>query len=74
MICIGDGNKTIYSHAGVSMNWFNQWIKSGSLTDINTIETEAFKFTYRNGGDYYGSSSWNSPLWIRPEGLKNHLM
>lgn len=63
-------NKTIYSHAGVSMNWFNQWINSKSLADINTIETKAFQFTYRDGGDYYGSSSWNSPLWIRPEGLK----
>lgn len=70
-ICyIDEINKTIYSHAGVSMNWFNQWIKSGSLADINTIETKAFCFTYRDGGDYYGSSSWNSPLWIRPEGLK----
>ena len=70
-ICyIDEINKTIYSHAGVSMNWFNQWIESGSLADINTIETKAFCFTWRDGGDYYGSSSWNSPLWIRPEGLK----
>ena len=52
------------------MNWFNYWIKSKSLGDINTIETRAFAFTFKNGGDYYGSSSWNSPLWIRPEGLK----
>ena len=70
MIFVDEINKTIYSHAGVSMNWFNQWIKSGSFADINTIETKAFRFTYRDGGDCYGSSSWNSPLWIRPEGLK----
>lgn len=70
MVFIDEVNKTIYSHAGVSMNWFNQWIKSKSLGDINTIETKAFCFTYRDGGDYYGSSSWNSPLWVRPEGLK----
>ena len=70
MIFIDEVNKTIYSHAGVTMNWFQQWIKSNSLADINTIETKAFQFTYKNGGDYYGSSSWNSPLWVRPEGLK----
>lgn len=70
MIFIDEINHIIYSHAGVSMNWFNQWIKSKSLGDINTIETKAFCFTYKNGGDYYGSSSWNGPLWIRPEGLK----
>lgn len=70
MIFVDEINKTIYSHAGVSMNWFDFWIKSKSLGDINTIETKAFAFTYKEGGDYYGSSSWNSPLWIRPEGLK----
>lgn len=70
MIFIDEVNKTIYSHAGVTMNWFQQWIKSNSLADINTIEAKAFQFIYKNGGDYYGSSSWNSPLWVRPEGLK----
>jgi len=70
IVFVDEINKTIYSHAGVSMNWFNQKIKSKSLGDINTIETKAFCFTYRDGGNEYGSSSWNSPLWIRPEGLK----
>lgn len=70
MVFVDEVNKTIYSHAGVSMNWFDFWIKSKSLGDINTIETRAFAFTYKEGGDYYGSSSWNGPLWIRPEGLK----
>ena len=70
IIFVDEINKTIYSHAGVSMNWFNYWIKSNSLGDINTIETKAFCFTFKDGGDYYGSSSWNGPLWIRPEGLK----
>ena len=70
IIFVDEVNKTIYSHAGVSMNWFDTWIKSQNLGDINTIETRAFGFTYKDGGDCYGSSSWNSPLWIRPEGLK----
>lgn len=69
---IDELNKTIYSHAGVSQHWFNSWIKSNSLGDINTIEIKAFCFTYKNGGDYYGSSSYNSPLWIRPENLKKY--
>jgi len=69
---IDEINKTIYSHAGVSMPWFNDWIKSKSLSDINTIEFKAFQFTYKNGGDFYGSSVYNSPLWIRPEGLRDH--
>ena len=72
-ICfIDEVNKTIYSHAGVSMPWFNDWIKSKSLSYINTIEFKAFQFTCKNGGDYYGSSVYNSPLWIRPEGLRDH--
>lgn len=73
-ICyIDEVNKTIYSHAGVSMDWFNSWIKSKSLGDINTIEVRAFGFTYKNGGDCYGSSTYNSPLWLRPEGLMKSM-
>ena len=70
MIYVDEINKTIYSHAGISQAWFDIWIKSKSLGDINTIETKAFAFTYRDGGDIYGSSIYSSPLWIRPEGLK----
>jgi predicted phosphodiesterase len=70
MIFVDEVNYTIYSHAGISQNWFDYWIKSKSLGDINTIETKAFCFTFKEGGDYFGSSIWNSPLWIRPEGLK----
>ena len=69
-VIIDEINKTIYSHAGVSMNWFNQWVNPNNLSDINTIESRAFCFTYKDGGDFYGSSSYNSPLWIRPEGLR----
>ena len=67
IVFIDEINKIIYSHAGVTMNWFQQHCKS--LGDINTLSAEYFQFTYKNGGDYYGSSSWNSPLWVRPEGL-----
>jgi len=63
-------NFTIYSHAGVSQKWFNEWCKDMELGDINSLKTKAFCFTFKEGGDYYGSSQYNSPLWIRPEGLK----
>ena len=61
-------NFTIYSHAGVSQDWFDYWCKD--LEDINKLGPKAFAFTYKNGGDSYGSSTFSSPLWIRPEGLK----
>lgn len=62
-------NFTIYSHAGVSKNWFDS-NQCNTLDDINKLNTKDFLFTYKDGGDFYGSSSYNSPLWIRPEGLK----
>ena len=62
-------NFTIYSHAGVSQKWFDSWCKNKELEDINSLPTKAFCFTFKEGGDYYGSSVYNSPLWIRPEGL-----
>ena len=71
MIFVDEINKTIYSHAGVSMNWFTKWCMS--LGDINTLDIPAFRFTYRDGGDEYGSSTYSSPLWIRPEGLKKSM-
>ena len=71
MCYIDEVNKTIYSHAGVSMNWFNSHCTS--LGNINTLETKAFVFTYQGGGDIYGSSTYNSPLWLRPEGLKESM-
>jgi len=69
MCYIDEINKTIYSHAGVTQNWFNKWC-SGSLGNIETLGIEYFNFTSKDGGDIYGSSSWNSPLWVRPSGLK----
>ena len=69
-ICfIDEVNKTIYSHAGVSKNWCEKF-SINYLGHINDLATQYFIFTYSAGGDYYGSSSYNGPLWIRPEGLK----
>ena len=68
VVFIDSVNKTIYSHAGVSEKWANTWV-NGELGLINTVTYDSLKFTYRDGGDWHGSSVWNSPIWIRPDGL-----
>lgn len=60
-------NKIIFSHAGVTNSWFNENCKT--LKDINDVSLQSLRFTYRDCGDFYGSSKWNSPIWVRPEGL-----
>lgn len=69
MIYIDDVNKTIYSHAGITNAWLKERCNNAMLNEVNTLGFEYFKFTYKNGGDMYGSSIWNGPLWVRPEGL-----
>lgn len=63
-------NKVIYSHAGVTSSWMNERV---NVDDIDTIienkPIKELKFTYANGGDCYGSSSWSSPIWVRPATL-----
>lgn len=71
-------NHTIYSHAGVNNKWLKKWF-DGNIIDFvygafDTYHYEKFKyhpfeFTYRDGGDWFGSSEYNGPTWIRPEGL-----
>lgn len=68
-VYIDNVNRTIYSHAGVSMKWLEHWCE-GKIENINNeMSYHAFEFTYRDGGDFYGSSEYNGPTWIRPNGL-----
>ena len=60
-------NRIIFSHAGVTNSWFNENCKI--LEDINNVSLDSLRFTHRDGGDFYGSSKWNGPIWVRPEGL-----
>jgi predicted phosphodiesterase len=69
MIYIDDVNKTIYSHAGITNAWLKERCNNATLGNVNTLGFEYFTFTYKNGGNSYGSSMWNGPLWVRPEGL-----
>lgn len=69
-MCIFDEiNNTLYSHAGVSNAWIVKRCNNSSLYDINSLDYNYFKFTFAEGGDCYGSSPLNSPIWIRPESL-----
>lgn len=64
-------NKIVFSHAGISQSWFEKHVMT-ELSAINTCSLKALIFTYAGGGDWYGSSELNSPIWIRPEGLLKH--
>jgi len=71
IIEIDKHSKTIYSHAGISNTWLKDNRMEGiDLSLINTdINFNALRFTYRGGGDSYGTTIYASPLWIRPEAL-----
>ena len=60
-------NRIIFTHAGVTNSWFYKNCKT--LEDINNVSLESLRFTYKDGGDVYGSSKWNSPIWVRPDSL-----
>lgn len=64
-------NKMIYSHAGITNTWINDWeLKIFDINDElkpeNTLD--CFKFTYADY-DPYGNSKYASPIWIRPAAL-----
>jgi hypothetical protein len=75
------GEKYLITHAGVTLDWYQKWIdyKKDSLTleklceQINHLwdeNKEAFGFSKSaRMSDYYGTSSSQGPLWIRPLSL-----
>lgn len=71
-------NNIIFSHAGISNTWWNMVCKENkgfsSINDINELNWQYLSFTSYGGGDFYGSSLYNGPLWIRPYTLKNDLL
>lgn len=72
---IDEKNRTIYSHAGVTMKWLketcnNDWQPGGiDIADINTLNMQYFRFDDSHGYDPYGDTPWNSPIWVRPMSL-----
>lgn len=63
-----EGN-IIFSHAGISKTWFNNF----AFEDINLLNncepSEKFGFTPNSFYDYYGNSITQPCVWIRPQAL-----
>ena len=63
-----EGN-IIFSHAGISKTWFNNF----AFEDINLLNncepSEKFGFTPNSFYDYYGNSITQPCVWIRPQVL-----
>ena len=59
----------IFSHAGISKTWFNNF----AFEDINLLNnckpSEKFAFTPNSFYDYYGNSITQPCVWIRPQAL-----
>ena len=73
IIFVDDINKTVYSHAGITKQWYDKY-KFSSLENINNInnisDLDKFKFT---GWNRYGNDPNNGPLWVRPSSLIDNL-
>ena len=79
IVYVDEINKTVYSHAGISNTWFNDW-KFTSLNDINSILTEEvggnlepLRFKFGEHYNPYGDTIWNGCLWIRPKSLSTDM-
>lgn len=72
-VYVDELNNTIYSHAGVTNTWLKENMgelySPDSYLDINEMNHQAFKFTYKGNGDIYGNTVYNSPIWCRPRSL-----
>lgn len=79
----------IFTHAGISKDWYdNSLMKFFSSRGIDcdedfiekkinlafSINPKLFGFTPGPRRDQYGDETCQSPLWIRPESLKNSLV
>lgn len=59
----------LMSHAGVTKYWLHEVAKHSDVTEISMKDEAALLFNYLKGGDMYGNSISQGPLWIRPEAL-----
>jgi len=68
----------LFTHAGVSPTWLEKSAEvvdwQNRLEDLSDILNDLFHYTprkfYFTGHDPYGDSPYNSPIWIRPNSLK----
>ena len=68
-------SKTLYSHAGFTNTWLKEnKMEEADFGDINKyINLFNLRFTYIGGGDWYGDSVYNSPIWVRPNSLLSDM-
>ena len=78
------GDKALVTHAGVTKEWYEKHIgvyQSESLVEvarrINELwDTDKLAFTFEANAtewdDCYGTSPTHSPVWIRPQTLRDH--
>ena len=59
----------LMSHAGVTEFWLHKIAKCSDVTEISMKDEASLLFNYIMGGDTYGNSISQGPLWIRPESL-----
>lgn len=66
--------KTIFSHAGVSVEWMERIAGIESIYEINDLKPSVkFGFTPSDMSDYYGTSPTQPPTWIRPQVLVDYM-
>lgn len=67
---VDEKNKTIYSHAGITKTWLNDWRhKLGD--DVNL---DSLRFTFGNTFNCYGDCPENGFVWVRPNSLYSDML
>lgn len=61
-------NRTVYSHAGITNTWINDW-GNPPIDELDRINEDALGFSHAKMYDIYGDSVWQGPLWVRPTSL-----
>ena len=64
-------NKTIYTHAGITNTWLNEW-SNPPLDMLDEVNEYGLNFS-RISFDMYGDSKWQGPLWVRPSALVSDI-
>lgn len=77
-VYIDSDNDVIYSHAGVTNSWLNEYVNINNskvlIEDnvLNKINPELYSFRCGAAFDYtdtYGNNKHHSPIWVRPAQL-----
>lgn len=65
-------NKTIYSHAGITNTWLNDW-NNPSIDMLDDVNVQALCFSRYEIYDIHGDSIHQGPLWVRPAALLDDM-